>query len=73
MGQNIVQFQRGLGMEEFQTLYGTEEQCIRAVHEMRWTEGFECAECGHLENYENFKKNGRDGFSSVSTVTTRLI
>jgi len=58
MGQNIVQFQRGLGMEKFHTLYGTEEQCIRAVHEMRWTEGFECAECGHLENYKK-ERQGR--------------
>jgi hypothetical protein len=58
MGQNKVQFQRGLGMDEFQTLYGTEQQCIEAVHSMRWPDGFECAECGHKEEYR-IEREGR--------------
>lgn len=58
MSQNRVQFQRGLGMEEFQELYGTEEQCIEAVFQMRFPSGFECAECGHKEEYRS-KRNGR--------------
>lgn len=58
MAQNWVQFQRGLGMEEFQELYGTEEQCILAIHTMRWPLGFECAECGHKGEYRP-ERNGR--------------
>lgn len=58
MSQNRVQFQRGLGMEEFQALYGTEEQCIEEVFGMRFPTGFECAECGHKNEYRR-ERNGR--------------
>lgn len=58
MVQNKVQFQRGLGMEEFLALYGTEEQCIEAIHKMRWPDGFECAECGQREVYRK-ERGGR--------------
>ena len=45
MARNKVQFQAGLGMSEFQRLYGTEEQCHAALVAMRWPDGFVCPKC----------------------------
>lgn len=47
MSRNVVQFQRGLSLEEFMWEYGTEEQCVVALERWRWPEGFRCAACGH--------------------------
>ena len=52
MARNTVQFQKGLGMAEFQRLYGTEEQCHAALVVMRWPDGFACPNCGeHRHSY----------------------
>jgi transposase-like protein len=45
MGQNRVQYQRGLGMLEFFDLYGSPERCESAVRAWRWPEGFVCPRC----------------------------
>ena len=45
MGQNKVQFQRGLGMLKFLDLYGSTQQCEDAVRAWRWPEGFVCPRC----------------------------
>lgn len=58
MSQNRVQFQEGLSWEAFNALYGTEEQCISAVFQMRFPQGFICEECGHSDGYRELK-NGR--------------
>jgi ribosomal protein L37AE/L43A len=57
MSQNKVQFQRGMSLEAFLTEYGTEEQCIRALFNMRFPKGYECAECGKKEY--RVQRNGR--------------
>jgi hypothetical protein len=45
MARNKVQFQRGLGLAEFNKLYGTEDQCHDALVKMRWPDGFVCPKC----------------------------
>lgn len=45
MGQNKVQYQRGLGMLDFVDLYGSPERCESAVRAWRWPEGFVCPRC----------------------------
>ena len=52
MARNKVQFQKGLGMAEFTTRYGVEEQCRAALIAMRWPEGFVCPKCkGRKHSY----------------------
>jgi len=46
MSRNRVQFQKGISEFEFRELYGTEEQCRKALFEWRWPNGFECPDCG---------------------------
>jgi ribosomal protein L37AE/L43A len=50
MARNRVQFQKGLSMAEFNTRYGTEEQCHAALVEMRWPGGFVCPACGGTQH-----------------------
>jgi hypothetical protein len=45
MARNRVQFQKGLGMAEFNRLYGTEDQCHAALAKWRWPDGFRCPKC----------------------------
>ena len=45
MARNPVQFQRGLSVSEFQSRYGTEEQCHAALVGMRRPNGFVCPQC----------------------------
>ena len=47
MERNSVQFQKGLSLNEFLKLYGTEEQCFEALFNWRWPDGFICPKCGH--------------------------
>lgn len=42
---NRVQFQKGLSLSEFMSRYGTEEQCIAALEQSRWPNGFVCPSC----------------------------
>lgn len=46
MSRNAVQFQKGLGLAEFQRLYGTEDQCHEHLVTQRWPDGFVCSACG---------------------------
>jgi ribosomal protein L37AE/L43A len=46
MARNPVQFQRGLGLAEFNSRYGREEKCHTALIQMRWPDGFACPRCG---------------------------
>lgn len=46
MTQNKVQFQKGVSLPAFLGLYGTEEQCFKALFDWRWPNGFVCPECG---------------------------
>ena len=47
MARNPVQFQKGISLNEFLSLYGTEEQCFDALYRWRWPSGFVCPNCGH--------------------------
>ena len=45
MGQNKVQYQRGLSMPELFGRYGLPEPCEARVRAWRWPEGFACPRC----------------------------
>lgn len=47
MARNKIQFKKGLSDREFHALYGTEKQCIKALEQWRWPDGFLCPACGH--------------------------
>ena len=42
-----MQFQKGISLNEFLSLYGTEQQCFDALYHWRWPNGFVCPNCGH--------------------------
>ena len=46
MAQNRIQFQKSLSLPDFLSNYGTEDQCAKALEQMRWPQGFICPDCG---------------------------
>ncbi len=44
MPKNTIQFQRGLGLDEFLEKYGTEDQCEQALYQHRWPTVLNCTE-----------------------------
>ena len=38
---------QGIRLNEFLSLYGTEDQCFDALCQWRWPDGFVCPHCGH--------------------------
>lgn len=46
MAKNKVQFQKGLSLGDFLSMYGTEQQCYEALFRLRWPQGYECPRCG---------------------------
>ncbi|MBD8871200.1 IS1595 family transposase [Rhodanobacter sp. DHB23] len=47
MSMNRVQFQKGYSLPAFYAHYGSEEQCVQALLQARWPQGFVCPHCGH--------------------------
>ena len=47
MVRSPVRFQKGISLNEFLSLYGTEQQCFDALYQWRWPSGFVCPNCGH--------------------------
>lgn len=47
MAMNKVQFQKGISIHKFISIYGSEEQCQKRLFTMRWPMGYRCPECGH--------------------------
>jgi len=47
MAMNRVQFQSGLSLPRFLQRYGSEAQCIQALVQARWPQGFVCPRCQH--------------------------
>ena len=47
MARNPVQFQKGISLNAFLSLYATEDQCFDALFQWRWPNGFLCPHCGH--------------------------
>lgn len=39
-------------LPDFQSKYGTEEACEKALYELKWGDGFKCPVCGHAHNYK---------------------
>jgi hypothetical protein len=48
VAMNRIQFQPGLSMPDFFTLYGTEAQCATALEKVRWPNGFQCPCCAGM-------------------------
>ncbi|MCC4609881.1 IS1595 family transposase [Xanthomonas campestris pv. zinniae] len=44
---NRIQFQKGLSIPAFLSRYGSEAQCVEALMQARWPNGFVCPQCGH--------------------------
>src|ERR1035437_2800634 len=57
MGNNKVQFQKGLSMGAFLERDGTEEKCHAAAVALRWPNGFVCPECGETRHC-TFERKG---------------
>ena len=51
MACNPIQFQKGISLNEFLSLYGTEDQCFDALYRWRWPNGFVCPHCGHDRHF----------------------
>nr|WP_237651234.1 transposase [Xanthomonas translucens] len=47
MTLNRIQFQKGLSIPAFLSRYGSEAQCVEALVQARWPDGFVCPQCGH--------------------------
>jgi transposase-like protein len=51
MRRNRIQFQDGLTLDEFNTQYGTDEQCKDAFEKTRWPDGVQCPKCESSKHY----------------------
>jgi ribosomal protein L37AE/L43A len=47
-----------MSLREFQSRFGTEEQCRQALQEARWPYGYRCPSCGGAE-HSQFERRGR--------------
>jgi len=57
MAKNLIQFQKGLSLNDFYLHYGTEEKCREHLERARWPSGFICPECNFKEYYTVWHKN----------------
>lgn len=46
---------RGLSRKEFDSKFGTDEQCIRHLADLKWKNGFQCQNCTHNSAYKGKK------------------
>lgn len=51
MNFNQIQFQQGMSIPEFLSIFGTEAQCAETVKESRWPGGFQCPRCSGADHY----------------------
>lgn len=79
MAMNRVQFQAGLSMRDFQSRYGSEEQCESALFAARWPQGWRCSRCDCSRSFVTQNGSGRRlweclicGYQSSSIVGTVL-
>lgn len=77
MAMNRIQFQSGLSMRDFQSQYGREDQCERALFASRWPHGWHCARCNCSRSFPTQNRTGRQlreclicGYQSSSIVGT---
>ena len=45
MAMNMIQFQKGLSMNDFFERFGSEYQCREYLEKARWSKGFTCPKC----------------------------
>lgn len=74
MGKNQVQFQKGYSLVEFMNEYGTEDQCEKALFNLKWSNGFECPSCGassycKLKNRKHYQCNKCHHQTSLTSGT----
>jgi len=50
MATNMIQFQKGLSMNDFFERFGSEYQCREYLEKARWPKGFECPKCKCTEH-----------------------
>ena len=50
--KNRIQLQKGMSLEEFQNQFGTEEQCVNVIKNIKWPEGYECSRCSGKLYYQ---------------------
>lgn len=53
---NRIQFQPGLSLDKFLSLYGTEAQCEFIVENSRWPHGFHCPKCDSRNHFAYRRK-----------------
>jgi transposase-like protein len=77
MAMNRIQFQAGLSMRDFQSQYGSEEQCESALFASRWPQGWHCSRCNCSRSFPTRNRHGRQlweclicGYQSSSIVGT---
>lgn len=51
MSSHRIQFQTGMSIPEFLSVFGTEAQCAEALRRSRWPDGFRCPRCGGAPHY----------------------
>ena len=51
MNFNQIQFQQGMSIPEFLSIFGTEAQCAETVKQSRWPGGFRCPRCSGADHY----------------------
>lgn len=68
MPMNRVQFQPGMSLREFQTRFGTEQQCRQALQEARWPYDFRFPTCESAE-HSQFERQGRTYWQCSSCRT----
>lgn len=47
-----IHFQSGVSLIDFQSKYGTDEQCKEALFRLKWPNGYTCPNCGHNQYYQ---------------------
>ena len=77
MAMNRIQFQPGLSMRDFQSQYGTDQQCESALFASRWPNGWRCSRCGCARSFVTQNGQARKlweclvcGYQSSSIVGT---
>jgi hypothetical protein len=65
MSSHCIQFQPGMPMPEFLSVFSTQAQCAETLMRSPWPHGFGCPRCGSAEHYvvgqgagKLFQRNG---------------
>jgi transposase-like protein len=58
MSKYAIQFQKGLSIFEFNSLFSTREQCEEKVFKLKWGDHFTCPKCEH-HHFTSFQREKR--------------